>query len=226
MKTAIKAGMKAVMHRQRRGNGPAHRHRRRHRRRLHSALVAGASLLFVPHSGKPASSRSSPIRSVPVTAHIPELPMIPSVVIETVYHLPPEILYEPLVQEAAEFHGVDPDLVRAVVRTESAFDPTAVSTAGAQGLMQLMPALSEELGVKDPFDPRENVFAGVRYLRALLDQHEGDETLALASYNAGPGAVMRYNGVPPYPETEHYIRNINGLLSRELRAAPLREPAG
>jgi hypothetical protein len=85
-----------------------------------------------------------------MTAQIPELPMIPSVMIETVYHLPPEILYEPLLQEAAEYHGVDPDLVRAVVRTESAFDATAVSAAGAQGLMQLMPALSDELGVKDP----------------------------------------------------------------------------
>jgi soluble lytic murein transglycosylase-like protein len=177
-------------------------------------------MLFVPHAGKPASSsRSSASRSVPVTAQIPELPMIPSVVIETVYHLPPEILFEPLLQEAAEYHGVDPDLVRAVVRTESAFDAAAVSSAGAQGLMQLMPALSDELGVKDPFDPRENVFAGVRYLRSLLDQHDGDEALALASYNAGPGTVMRYNGVPPYPETEQYIRNINGLLSRELRGA-------
>ena len=152
--------------------------------------------------------------------------MIPSVVVETVYYLPPEILFEPLVQEAAAYHGVDPDLVRAVVRTESAFDSAAVSTAGAQGLMQLMPALSDELGVQDPFDPRENIFAGVRYLRALLDQHDGDETLALASYNAGPGTVMRYNGVPPYPETEQYIRNINGLLARELRAAPLKEPVG
>jgi soluble lytic murein transglycosylase-like protein len=177
-------------------------------------------MLFVPHAGKPASSsRSSASRSMPVSAQLLELPMIPSVLVETVYYMPPEILYEPLVQEAAEYHGVDPDLVRAVVRTESAFDPTAVSTAGAQGLMQLMPELSEELGVKDPFDPRENVFAGVRYLRSLLDQHDGDEKLALASYNAGPGAVMRYNGVPPYPETEQYIRNINGLLSRELRAA-------
>jgi soluble lytic murein transglycosylase-like protein len=223
----MKSAMKAVMKRRNRRSGPANHRRRNRRRRLHSALFAGASLLFVPHAGKPASSsRSSASRSVPVTAQIPELPMIPSVIVETVYHLPPEILFESLVQEAAEYHGVDPDLVRAVVRTESAFDPTAVSTAGAQGLMQLMPALSDELGVKDPFDPRENIFAGVRYLRALLDQHDGDEALALASYNAGPGAVERYNGVPPYPETEQYIRNINGLLSRELRVASTREPAG
>ena len=220
------AAMKAVIKRRKRASGVLQRGRGRHRRRLHSALVAGASLLFVPHAGKPASSsRNGSSRPVAVTTQLPELPIIPSVVIETVYHLPPEILYEPLVQEAAEYHGVDPDLVRAVVRTESAFDPTAVSTAGAQGLMQLMPALADELGVTDPFDPRENIFAGVRYLRALLDQHHGDETLALASYNAGPGTVMRYNGVPPYPETEQYIRNIDGLLPRELRAAPLRPEA-
>jgi soluble lytic murein transglycosylase-like protein len=123
---------------------------------------------------------------MPVTAQVPELPMIPSVVVETVYYMPPEILYESLVQEAAEYHGVDPDLVRAVVRTESAFDPTAVSSAGAQGLMQLMPDLSEELGVKDPFDPREKRVCGRSIPRALLDEHEGDEALALASYNAGP----------------------------------------
>jgi soluble lytic murein transglycosylase-like protein len=187
---------------------------------MHSALLAGASMLFVPHAGKPAStSRGGSNKPMPVTRHI-EHPVLPTVLVETVYHLPPELLYDALIQEAAQYHDVDADLVRAVVRTESAFDPMAVSTAGAQGLMQLMPALSEELGVSDPFDPRENVFAGVRYLRALLDQHDGDETLALASYNAGPGAVMRYNGVPPYPETEQYIRNINGLLSRDLRAAP------
>ena len=176
-------------------------------------------MLFVPHAGKPASGlRAGASKPMPVTRHIAH-PAMPVVLVETVYHMPPELLYEQLIQEAAEHHGVDPDLVRAVVRTESAFDPMAVSTAGAQGLMQLMPALAEELGVADPFDPRENVFAGVRYLRALLDVHDGDETLALASYNAGPGAVMRYNGVPPYRETEQYIRNINGLLARDLRAA-------
>ena len=146
-------------------------------------------MLFVPHAGKPPT-RSGSSRPVPVTAEITNRPGVPSVVIETVYHLPPELLYDSLIEEAAE---------------------------------QLMPALAEELGVTDPFDPRQNVFAGVRYLRALLDQYDGDEALALASYNAGPGAVMRYNGVPPYPETEQYIRNINGLLARQLRAAPLKE---
>ena len=159
-----------------------------------------------------------------MTVQVSERPLIPSVLVETVYQMPPEIIYDGLIREAAGYHGVDPDLVRAVVRTESAFDPMAQSAAGAQGLMQLMPALADELGVTDSFDPRQNVFAGVRYLRALLDQYSGDETLALASYNAGPGAVMRYNGVPPFPETEQYIRNIDDLLPRDLRAAADKKP--
>jgi soluble lytic murein transglycosylase-like protein len=89
----------------------------------------------------------------------------------------------------------------------------AVSTAGAQGLMQLMPALAEELGVSDPFDPRQNIMAGTRYLSQLLTFHNGDIPLALASYNAGPGMVDRYNGVPPFRETRQYIKTITDSLN-------------
>ena len=106
-----------------------------------------------------------------------------------------------------------------MVRLESGFDAAAVSSAGAQGLMQLMPALADELGVEDPFDPRENIFGGARYLKALLLEHDGDETLALASYNAGPGAVAQHQGVPPYPETQQYVRTITDWLARERAAA-------
>jgi soluble lytic murein transglycosylase-like protein len=141
--------------------------------------------------------------------------LVPTITITTTFRLPPHLAYELLIQEAAAAHDVDPALVREVVRAESAFDPMAVSPAGAQGLMQLMPGLSQELGVEDPFDPRENVFGGVRYLKWLLDEHEGDETLALASYNAGPGTVATYGGVPPFPETQQYIRTITASLSRE-----------
>ena len=109
--------------------------------------------------------------------------------------------------------------MRAVIRAESGFDALAVSSAGAQGLMQLLPEVSGELGVADPFDPRENIFAGVRYLKWLLDTHEGDETLALASYNAGPGAVAEYDGVPPFPETQQYVRTITDRLARERALA-------
>ena len=91
--------------------------------------------------------------------------------------------------------------------------------------MQLMPGLSQELGVTDPFDPRENIFAGVRYLKYLLDAHDGDETLALASYNAGPGAVAAYDGVPPFPETLQYVRTITEWLAKERALAPTSIPA-
>jgi soluble lytic murein transglycosylase-like protein len=179
-------------------------------------------MLFVPHAGKAAPKlRPSHTSHAAVTASPPTVdrPVVPLVEVMTAFTLPADLVYEPLIQEAAAFHDVDPNLVRAVIRTESAFDAMAVSSAGAQGLMQLMPALAVELGVLNPFDPRENIFAGVRYLRALLDDHKGDEVLALASYNAGPGAVMRYGGVPPYPETQHYVRTITGLVARDRAAA-------
>jgi soluble lytic murein transglycosylase-like protein len=91
----------------------------------------------------------------------------------------------------------------------------AVSTAGAQGLMQLMPALSKELGVDDPFNPRQNIMAGSQYLSALLSYYNGDLSLALASYNAGPGMVERYNGVPPFEETQRYVKTIVELLGQQ-----------
>ena len=97
-------------------------------------------------------------------------------------------------------HGVDPDLVHAVIAVESGYRASAQSSAGAQGLMQLMPGTQRDLGVSDAFDPRQNVDAGVAYLRRLTDKF-GTTALALAAYNAGPGAVRRYNGIPPYEET-------------------------
>jgi soluble lytic murein transglycosylase-like protein len=118
------------------------------------------------------------------------------------------------IQEAAALYHVDPALVRAVVRVESAFDPDAVSTAGAQGLMQLMPELSTELGVQNPFDPRENIMAGTRYLAQLLNAYDANVELALAGYNAGPGRVGQYDGIPPFPETQRYVKAITDLLTQ------------
>ena len=131
--------------------------------------------------------------------------------------------YDDIIAEASAEYGVDPDLVRAVITAESRFDPDAQSQAGAQGLMQLMPILSKELGIKDPFNPRENVFGGVKYLSKMLDRHDGNVTLALASYNAGPRNVDRYKGVPPFKETRGYVKKINKMIA-EARAeatAPL-----
>jgi soluble lytic murein transglycosylase-like protein len=110
-----------------------------------------------------------------------------------------------LVREAAARCGVDPALVRAVIANESGFDPSATSACGAAGLMQLMPQTARALGVDDPYRPDANVAGGTRYLRSLLDRFHGDVKLAVAAYNAGPGAVAEHGGVPPYAETERYV---------------------
>lgn len=122
-----------------------------------------------------------------------------------------------IIGDAARAHGVDPRLVAAVVRRESAFNPNAVSAVGAGGLMQLMPATARYLGITDVFDARQNVFGGTKYLRTLLDTFNGDLDLALAAYNAGPGAVKKYNGVPPYKETRAYVASIRSNYERSLR---------
>ena len=115
--------------------------------------------------------------------------------------------YDPLIRNAARRQGIPPALVKAVIHAESAFDPYAVSRAGAQGLMQLMPATANELGVSQPFGVTDNIYGGSRYLRMMHDRY-GSWTLALAAYNAGPTAVDRYRGVPPYKETREYVRRV------------------
>ncbi len=126
--------------------------------------------------------------------------------------LPATIAYNDAIAEAADLYELDPNLIRAIIRAESAFNPFAVSPTGAQGLMQLMPAVAEELNVLDPFDPRQNIFGGARYLRLLLDRNDGNLDRAVASYNAGPSAVDRFNGIPPYRETRNYVKKVNLFL--------------
>ena len=120
--------------------------------------------------------------------------------------------FDDLVEQAARKHGVRADLIHAVVRAESGYDPDCTSSAGAMGLMQLMPGTARWLGVTDPYDPAQNLDGGVRYLREQLDRF-GDTRLALAAYNAGPGAVTRYGGVPPYRETQAYVRRVLQYLA-------------
>jgi len=115
------------------------------------------------------------------------------------------------IEAAANRHGVDPNLVRAIVKVESNFNPHAVSRKGALGLMQLMPTTARSMNVSNAFDPHQNVDAGVRHLKALLENYNGNLELTLAAYNAGSGAVSRSGGVPPYRETRDYVRKITDL---------------
>jgi soluble lytic murein transglycosylase-like protein len=126
--------------------------------------------------------------------------------------------YDDLITEHSRSNGVRPALVRAVMQVESGFNPYARSPKGAMGLMQLMPATARQYGVKNPYNPAENVRAGVAYLRGLLDRYENNEELALAAYNAGPGAVDKHGqSVPPYPETRSYVSQIGKMAGRPTK---------
>ncbi len=122
--------------------------------------------------------------------------------------------FDDIIGEHCRAHGVRPDLVKAVMQVESAFNPRARSPKGALGLMQLMPDTARRYGVEDPFDPAQNVRGGVAYLRHLLDRYDNNEQLALAAYNAGPGAVDKYgHSVPPYKETRNYVAQISRMTT-------------
>jgi len=116
--------------------------------------------------------------------------------------------FNPIIDKVAGEIKLDPDLIRAVISKESSGNPTAISKTGAKGLMQLMDTTAEEMGVKRVFEPEDNIKGGAQYLKNLLVRYEGDLPLALAAYNAGPGAVRVYNGIPPYPETQNYVNSV------------------
>ena len=116
--------------------------------------------------------------------------------------------YNGLIGEAAHIYQLPDSFIRAVMRVESDFNPTVVSRAGAMGLMQLMPKTARSMGVSDPFDARQNILGGARYLRILANRFKGDLVLTVAAYNAGEGAVQKYDGIPPYKETQRYVRRV------------------
>lgn len=121
-------------------------------------------------------------------------------------------------QKAADTYQISANLIKAVAKAESEFNPNAVSRCGAQGVMQLMPATAASLGVKDSFDPEQNIMGGAKYLSQLLDKYEGNVSYALAAYNAGSGNVAKYGGIPPFKETQNYVKKISEYLKDEIEA--------
>lgn len=172
------------------------------------ATMPGLSAAGAAGSGSFASLVQAAISSqeAPVAQNAPDssaevaAPGAPAIV-------PPEQIEKLVGSNAAQF-GVDPALVKAIIANESGFNANATSNVGAQGLMQLMPGTASGLGVTNAYDPAQNVWGGTKYIKGLLDRFNGDPRLAIAAYNAGPGAVEKYNGVPPYAETQNYVQNV------------------
>lgn len=124
--------------------------------------------------------------------------------------------YTLLIDAASKKYNISSNIIKAVIKAESGFNTTAISKTGAMGLMQLMPGTAAALGVKDAFDPRENIDGGVRYLKNMLSEFGGNLELALAAYNAGPNSVKKYGGIPPYEETQNYVRGIMSSLKNKV----------
>lgn len=119
-----------------------------------------------------------------------------------------------LIEEYSAKNGLDSAFVKAVIKQESGFQPDVTSHCGAMGLMQLMPSTATSMGVKNAYDPEQNIAGGTKYLKGLLDRFGGNKSLALAAYNAGPNAVTKYNGIPPYKETQNYVKNIMSMYQQ------------
>ena len=190
--------------------GVDRRKRDRRRAAVRNVVLAAAAVVLPPHHGKTQSLDSKSSHAAPAT--------VITTTIDSAVSVPPEHAYDEFIREASDLYRVDATLLRSVMQTESAFDALAVSRAGAVGLMQLMPDVASEMGVDDPFDPRQNIMGGAKYLRRLLDRHRGNMRLALASYNAGPGNVTEYGGVPPFPETRKYVKTVTKLVQSSRRA--------
>ena len=168
-------------------------------------------------SAQPAAGSADLATAGTAVTAMPGAPMVAST-------LPPGVPFGAEITAAAKRHGLDPALLAGLVRQESNFDPQAGSHAGARGLTQLMPGTAASLGVTDVTDPQQSLEGGAKYLKQQLDAFGGDVTKALAAYNAGPGAVQRYGGVPPYAETQNYVQKVQAFAAA-YRGTPTAAPA-
>jgi len=172
----------------------------------------------------PASRVKTTVRVDPITGRLVRVTVpLPAAAPQLVRRRKPDPAIQALVEKTATDYNVSPALVTSVISIESDFDPQAVSWKGAQGIMQLMPATARRFGVTDAFDVKQNVEGGVRYLRFLKDTFKDDQ-LAIAAYNAGEGAVTKYNGIPPYPETMAYVKKVGREYEAAKKAAPGTKP--
>lgn len=158
----------------------------------------------------------------PVDARAAAPPSEPNYPSEPMWHVTTR--YDAMIASVARTHGLDPALLKAMVQAESAFEPSALSVDGAQGLMQLLPETAAQLGIVDLLNPYLNLQAGARHLVHLLERFDGDQLLSVAAYNAGEYAVRRHQGVPPYPETHRYLYRVFGLQSIYAGSAPVSPP--
>jgi hypothetical protein len=190
------------------------RHQPDRRRFDRRTRLAGAGLLAAIAFGVGGHEVATRMDSPGFGIFPPSAEPSASVDVTADYHLPAwdKAALEPFIQEAAQLHQMSPSLIRAVIQTESRFNPLAVSHVGAQGLMQLMPSTARHVGIENPFDPRENILGGTKYLSSMLQRFKGNTAKALAAYNAGPTVVARHRGLPPFRETQGYVRKIQKLV--------------
>jgi len=181
-------------------------------------MIAGAPPAAAPPSNAFASqlANATAATATPATG----ASTVPGYLSAGASNLPPGTPFGAEITAAANKHGIDPALLAGLVKQESGFDPNAGSSAGARGLTQLMPGTAAGLGVTNVLDPVQSLDGGAKYLRAQLDAFGGDVTKALAAYNAGPGAVQRYGGVPPYAETQNYVRAVQANAAAYRAASP------